>query len=98
MIALLSALVTLLLSAGGILIALIVGLTQLVKQAFPGIKDQYAVGANVLIGLAVGTLISLGQVNGLPADITGWVVLVICDLLCSLIAAGIYKVATAPTS
>lgn len=86
----LNSLVALLLAGGGILVIIILGLTQVVKQF--GAKDKIALAANVIIGLVMGSLILVGS-KGVPADVQGWIVLALFCLVCSLVASGIYKVA-----
>jgi hypothetical protein len=87
----LKALIAVLLAEGGLLVLLILGIVQAIKQF--GVKDQVARIANIIVGLVMGFLIALGS-KGVPTDVQGWVVLILFCLLCSLVASGIYHVAT----
>jgi len=86
----LSSLIALLTASGGILVILILGIVQVIKQF--GVKDQIARVANLVVGLIMGFLIGIGS-EGIPTTVQGWVVLILFCLVCSLVAAGIYKVA-----
>jgi hypothetical protein len=76
-------------AGGGVLVLLILGLTEVAKQF--GAKDKVALGINVGIGLVMGSLIVIGS-QGVPSTVQGWVVMVLFDLICSLVASGIYKI------
>jgi len=82
------ALVAMLTNGGGILILIIIGVTQAVKEF--GIKDKAALAINLAVGAVMGAVIGIAS-TGIPLAFTGWAVLVLFCLLCSLVASGIYK-------
>jgi hypothetical protein len=82
------ALVSMLTKGGMILVAIILGVTQVAKKF--GAKDKVALAVNIAIGLIFGAMIGIGT-TGIPVAFGPWVVLILFCLLCSLVASGIYK-------
>jgi hypothetical protein len=82
------ALVAMLTQGGSILIIIIMGVTQVAKEF--GAAGKVALAINLAVGLVLGAMIGIAC-TGIPLAFTGWAVLVLFCLLCSLVASGIYK-------